>query len=165
MTKNLPDAVVMSAESQCCVSAMSHAGPLDYFDPITGERNVRACSSGKDTCPYEDGFNINVWKTFMSELAYQRTGRYHESVFLNAGLFVGPPSNVLLLLDRVDIGHSEDDQAVMSGLLYHDPEALVLDYENELFGVAEWPKGLEEGCVFFEDSENVLIHSATKASR
>ena len=164
MTKNLPNAVVMSAESQCCVSAMSQAGPRDYFDPITGERNVRACASGEDTCPYEDGFNINAWKTFMSELAYQRTGRYHESVFLNAGLFAGSASNMLRLLDRVDIGQTEDDQAVMSGLLYHDPGALVLDYENELFGVAEWPKGLSEGCVFFKDSDNVLIHSVTKAS-
>ncbi|KAI2499658.1 sulfotransferase family [Fragilaria crotonensis] len=164
MTKNLPDAVVMSAESQCCVSAMSQASPLDYFDPITGKRNVRACASGEDSCPYEGGFNVNAWKTFMSELAYRRTGRYHESVFLNAGVFAGPASNIIRLMDRVDIGQTEDDQAVMSGLLYHDPESLVLDYENELFGVAEWPKGLKEGCVFFKDSEDVLIHSVTKAS-
>ena len=164
MTKNLPDAVVMSAESQCCVSAMSQASPRDYFDPITGKRNVRACASGEDTCPYQDGFNVNAWKTFMSELAYHQTGRYHESVFLNAGLFAGPASNMLRLLDRVDIGQTEDDQAVMSGLLYHDPHALVLDYENELFGVAEWPKGLREGCVFFKDSDDVLVHSVTKAS-
>jgi hypothetical protein len=100
----------------------------------------------------------------MCELAYQRTGSYHDSVFLNAGLFAGSARNILRLLDRVDIGEKEDDQAVMSGLLYHDPEAVVLDYENELFGVAEWPKGLEDGCIFFEDSENILIHSVTKAS-
>jgi hypothetical protein len=92
------------------------------------------------------------------------TGRYHDSVFLNAGLFAGSARNMLRLLDRVDIGQTEDDQAVMSGLLYHDPDALVLDYENELFGVAEWPKGLSEGCVFFKDRDNVLIHSETKAS-
>ncbi|KAI2501962.1 glycosyl transferase [Fragilaria crotonensis] len=164
MTKYLPDAVVMSAESQCCVSAMSQASPLDYFDPATGQRNVRACASGEKTCPYEDGFNVNAWKTFMSELAYQRTGRYHQSVFLNAGLFAGTAHNIKRLLVRVDIGQTEDDQAVMSGLLYHDPESLVLDYENELFGVAEWPRGLEHGCVFFKDREDVLIHSVTKAS-
>ena len=164
MTKNLPDAVVMSAESQCCVSAMSQAGPRDYFDPITGERNVRACASGEDTCPYEEGFNINAWKTFMSELAYKRTGMHHESAFLNAGHFAGSASNILRLLDRVDIYQTEDDQAVMSGLLYHDPDALVLDYENELFGVAEWPKGLDVGCNFFEGSDSVLIHGVTKAS-
>ncbi len=164
MTMNLPDAVVMSAESQCCVSALSHASPLDYFHPITGERNLRACASGDERCPYEDGFNINTWKTFMSELAYRTTGRHHESAFLNAGVFAGSASNIVRLLNRVDIDQTEDDQAVMSGLLYHDPESLVLDYENELFGVAEWPKGLEKGCVFFRDSENVLIHSVTKAS-
>jgi hypothetical protein len=164
MTMSLPDAVIMSAESQCCVSAMSQASPLDYFHPITGERNVRACASGEDSCPYEDGFNINAWKTFMSELAYQTTGRYHESAFLNAGVFAGSASNIDRLLNRVDIGQTEDDQAVMSGFLYHDPASLVLDYENELFGVAEWPKGLEKGCGFFKDSENVFIHSVTKAS-
>ena len=80
------------------------------------------------------------------EVAYQRTGKYHQSVFLNAGLFAGSASNMLQLLDRVDIGQTENDQAVMSGLLYHDPDALVLNYDNELFGVAEWPKGLEDGC-------------------
>ncbi|KAI2507153.1 sulfotransferase family [Fragilaria crotonensis] len=148
LTKNSPDAVVMSAESQCCVSAMTQAAPLDYFDPITGKRNVRACASGEETCPYEDGYNVNAWKAFMCELSYQRTGSYHHSVFLNAGLFAGSARNILRLLDRVDIGEKEDDQAVMSGLLYHDPEAVVLDYENELFGVAEWPKGLEDGCIF-----------------
>ena len=71
---------------------------------------------------------------------------YHQSVFLNAGLFAGSASNMLRLLDRVDIVQTEDNQAVMSGLLYHDPDALVFDYDNELFGVAEWPKGLEDGC-------------------
>ncbi|KAI2493561.1 sulfotransferase family [Fragilaria crotonensis] len=141
MTINRPDAVVMSAEPQCCVSAMSQAGPLDYFDPITGERKERACTSGKDTCQYEDGFRINAWKTFMSDLSYHRTGEYQASAYLNAGVFAGSARNILHLLDRVDIGETEDDQAVLSGLLYHDPEALVLDYENELFGVAEWPKG------------------------
>ena len=164
MTKNFPDAVVMSAESQCCVSAMSHASPLDYFDPISGQRNVRACASGENTCPYEDGFNVNAWKTFFSELAYHRTGRYHQSVYLNAGLFAGSARNIKRLLERVDLGQTEDDQAVLSGLLYHDRDALVLDYENELFGVAEWPRGLEHGCVFFKDREGVLIHSVTNSS-
>ncbi|KAI2500296.1 glycosyl transferase [Fragilaria crotonensis] len=164
MTENVGDAVVMSAESQCCVSAMSHASPLDYFDPISGERIGRACNSGESSCPYEGGFDINAWKTFMSELAYKKTGRYHESSFLNAGIFAGTARNIIRLLDRVKIGPTEDDQAVMSGFLYHDPEALVLDYENELFGVAERPKGLEQGCIFFKDIDNVLIHSVTKTS-
>jgi hypothetical protein len=125
MTMNRPDSVVISAEAQCCVSAMSQAGPLDYFDPTTGARKVRACASGEDTCQYEDGFHINAWKAFMSELSFHRTGVYQDSAFLNAGTFAGSASNILLLLDRVDIGATEDDQAVMSGLLYHDPEALV----------------------------------------
>ena len=164
MTQSQGDAVVMSAECQCCVSAMSQASPLDYFDPTSGNRIGRACASGDDTCPYESGVNINTWKTFMSELAYKRTGHYHGSAYLNAGLFTGTARNIIRLLDRVQIGQTEDDQAVMSGLLYHDPDALLLDYENELFGVAEWPKGLERGCVFFKDIESVLIHNVTKTS-
>ena len=164
LTANSRDGVVVSAESQCCVSALAQASPLEYFDPITGERDVRACTSGEETCPYEEGLNVNSWKAFMSELAYQRTGNYHDSPYLNAGLFAGSAKNILRLIDRMDIGEKEDDQAVMSGLLYHDPSAVVLDYENELFGVAEWPKGLNEGCVFFEDNKKILIHSVTKTS-
>ncbi len=164
LTKSSPNAVVMSAESQCCVSAMSHACPSDYFDPITGGRNVRACNSVAESCPSQDGENIDLWKSFMSELAYRKTGTHHNSAYLNAGLIAGPARNIVELIDRIDIDVDEDDQAVMSGLLYHDPDSIILDYQQELFGTAEWPKGLEDGCVFFENKEHILVHSETRAS-
>ena len=44
-----PNAVVMSAEGSCCVAALTHASPGDFFDKGLN-RMSRACSSGTDNC-------------------------------------------------------------------------------------------------------------------
>ena len=62
LTKNTPGAIVMSAEAQCCVSAMSNAFPHEYFNSTTGDRTKRACSSGHEDCPYEDNDRLGAWK-------------------------------------------------------------------------------------------------------
>jgi hypothetical protein len=164
LTRNNLDAVVISAEAQCCVSAMCHAGPEEYFDS-SGSRNVRACSSGKEDCMYAGNINVHRWKTHMKELAFEMTGRHPESAYLNAGLIAGTPQALIGLIDRLSIEGYEDDQAVMSGLLFHDPLAHVLDYDQELFGNTEWVKGLGGGgCTFHVNEDGLLAHNTTSAT-
>mmetsp|Transcript_13987 Transcript_13987/g.26183 ORF Transcript_13987/g.26183 Transcript_13987/m.26183 type:complete len:447 (-) Transcript_13987:378-1718(-) len=161
LTKDAPHAVVMSAESQCCVSAMSHAHPRDYFDPKTKKRMKRACSSGTEGCWYDENENIYSWVEFMYERAHNDTGLdYIGDVYLNAGLMAGYPADLINMLDVIDIGPSEDDQAVLSGLMYSFPDMIVLDYDQEMFGNNQWPRGLVDGCVFeTKEPESPLVHT------
>jgi len=173
LTANDPLAVVMSAESQCCVSAMTHAHPSEYFDQVTMKRTKRACSSGKPGCTWEQNENIYAWVDVHRERAYQKTGierigDHVGDVYLNAGLMVGYPADLIYLLEVLDIAPSEDDQAVLSGLMYQFPDMIVLDYDQEMFGNNQWPRGLEEGCVFEksvsdeEPTQSTLVHHETK---
>lgn len=175
LTVNDPGAVVMSAEGQCCVSAMTHAHPSDYFDPITKKRTKRACSSGMDGCHWNQNENIYAWVDFHRERAFNKTGIPRNvdavgDVYLNAGLMAGYPADLMKLVDVLDIDPEEDDQAVLSGLMYQFPEMIVLDYDQQMFGNNQWPKGLIDGCVFEkEDDEkndpkqSFLVHSETNA--
>ena len=166
LTKNDPHAVVMSAESQCCVSAMTHAGPSEYFDPVTKQRAKRACSSGTPGCYWSQNDNIYQWVDFHRQRAFNQTGipRIGENVgdvYLNAGLMAGYPEDLINLVETLDIEPQEDDQAVLSGMMHQFPDMIVLDYNQEMFGNNQWPRGLEDGCVFEKDN-NVLSHRDTK---
>jgi len=174
LTVNDPHAVVMSAESQCCVSAMTHAHPTEYFDPITKKRTKRACSSGKPGCYWDQNENIYAWVDFHRQRAHEKTGIDLNSdnigdVYLNAGLMTGYPADLINLLDVLDIDPSEDDQAVLSGLMYQFPDMIVLDYGQDMFGNNQWPLGLEPGCVFEKSVEHevatqsTLVHKHTNA--
>ncbi|VEU42640.1 unnamed protein product [Pseudo-nitzschia multistriata] len=150
LTERSPNAVVLSAEAQCCVSAMSHASPRDYFDPVTGKRNRRACSSGLEAkCRWSENRNIHEWVSFMHQRRFKETGlQGHGDVYLNAGLMAGYPRDLINLMDIMDIAPYEDDQAVLTGLMYRYPEAIVLDYGQEMFGNSQWTRGPVDGCVF-----------------
>ena len=160
LTGNNQEAVVVSAEAQCCVAALSHASPEDYFDS-SGTRNNRACPSGRDGCMYVGNINIHRWKTHMTELALTMTGKIPENAYLNAGLIAGSPKALISLIDQMDLRGYEDDQAVMSGLLFREPTKLILDYEQELFGNTQWTKGLERGCVYHINEDGLLTHDKT----
>ena len=163
LTLDAPNAVVMSAEAQCCVSAMAHAHPSEYFDPITKERKSRACASGQPGCLWFKSENIEDWQIFMEDLALKTTGEDLSDVYLNAGLMVGYPDDLINLLNVLDIDPSEDDQAVLTGLMYHFPDMIKLDYRQEMFGNNQWPRGLVDGCVFEPQGEHLpLIHTETR---
>lgn len=54
-----PNAVVMSAESACCVAALTHTSPGDLFDEDLN-RTSRACSSGTKNCMWAgDTFRVS----------------------------------------------------------------------------------------------------------
>lgn len=155
-----PEAVLMSAEQQCCVAALCHAdSPSFYFDPITKKRNNRACPSGEEGCGWLNNANVKFWESLMVAEAYQHTGAQEISPFLNAGLMVGTADNLIDLIDRMDLGEEEDDQAVLSAMYLQFPELVVLDYEQKILGNNAWPKGLDEGCIYdFDANETDKIY-------
>mmetsp|Transcript_6570 Transcript_6570/g.15997 ORF Transcript_6570/g.15997 Transcript_6570/m.15997 type:complete len:516 (-) Transcript_6570:190-1737(-) len=167
LTVDSPHAVVMSAEAQCCVSAMTHAPPSGYFDQVTKKRTQRACWSGRPGCSWTQNDNIYAWVDFHRERAFNQTGIERSGVdvgdvYLNAGLMAGYPEDLINLVNVLNMAPEEDDQAVLSGLMYQFPDMIVLDYNSEMFGNNQWPKGLEDGCVY-EKSNEILVHRETKA--
>jgi hypothetical protein len=155
MVTGKPRAVLMSAEQQCCVAALCHAdSPSFYFDPDSGKRAQRACPSGEEGCGWLDNENVKFWQSLMVAEAYSNTGSREISPYLNAGLMVGTAQNLIDLIERIDLGNEEDDQAVLSAMYLQFPELVVLDYEQKLLGNNAWPKGLEEGCIYDFDEQN-----------
>ena len=89
-------AVVISAEAQCCVAAVTYFSPGALFDN-TGERTARACPSGQPGCMWpEDGDEKRKpWMNFMDTLAKLKTGAPQTDAYLNAGLIAGKPKDLI----------------------------------------------------------------------
>jgi hypothetical protein len=155
LTTDKPQAVLMSAEQQCCVAALCHAdSPSHYFDPTTGKRNQRACPSGEEGCGWDDNANVQFWQSLMMAEAYANTGAKEISPYLNAGMMVGTAKNLIEMIDRMDLGEEEDDQAVLSAMYIQSPHLIALDYEQQLLGNNAWPKGFEAGCIYDFDAKS-----------
>lgn len=136
VTFQQPGAIVISAEAQCCVSALTYVQPGDYFDEA-GNRKVRACSSGESDCLWNGDEKAMPWENFMKDVAVKRMGNgadILDDVYLNAGLIVGKVADLLRVLEAADILAAEDDQAVLTDFMYRRPEAIVLDYGQTMFG-------------------------------
>jgi hypothetical protein len=134
LTLNKPGSVVMSAEGQCCVSALTHAKPGSYFH-ANGTRAERACASGEEGCMWAGDSRKLPWQNMMQELAKNSMqGNYVHDSYLNAGLVAGRAKDVKQLIKLADMEAFEDDQAVFTDLLYTRPDLLVLDYAQEMFG-------------------------------
>jgi hypothetical protein len=135
LTQNAPNAVVIAADESCCVPAMSHNYPDQYFSK-DGMRGQRSCVPGKNECHAEENDKTEMWKAAMQHHADDTLPKGIDStyVYLNSGLVAGNPQDLIRLLDILDLDQSEDDEAVLSGLLLSRPELIVLDYQQELFG-------------------------------
>jgi hypothetical protein len=152
LVEDFPGAVVVSSEAQCCVSALTHARPGDYYEP-NGQREKFSCLSGRPGCQWNGNDRALPWKDFMRDLAEERLrresgGRSSADVYLNAGLVAGSARNLLRLLRRARIRPKEDDQAVLTDYLYNFPEQIVLDYLQSMFSNNRWSRGAESGCMF-----------------
>jgi hypothetical protein len=135
-------AIVAGTEGRCCVSAMTNFRPGELFD-AEGRRNARACRSGQHGCPWQ-GAGRRPWQQFMGSLAVKR-GTDSVERYLNAGLMAGRAVDLLRVIDYIDIREDEDDQAVFSDLLYREPDMIVLDYKQELFGNSRYWLGIDNG--------------------
>jgi hypothetical protein len=161
VTFQYPGAIVISAEAQCCVSALTYAAPGDYFD-VDGKRNVRACASGEADCLWNGDAMSGPWENFMKEAAQERMGYGADSiddVYLNAGLIVGKAADLLRVIEAADIAATEDDQAVLTGYMYRNPKDIVLDYGQTLFG------NNRAGVKDLSASESCMFEIATTSTR
>jgi hypothetical protein len=90
---NHPNAIVVSAEAQCCVSALTHVLPGGYYN-ADGSRNARACASGEEDCLWVGDNEAEPWITFMLNNALDNKAKPdYEDLYLNAGLMVGSVRN------------------------------------------------------------------------
>lgn len=150
--------VVISAEAQCCVGALTWSNPGDYFDKSL-KRISRACPSGVGECLHRgDVFQAN-WTSFMRQTANRLGFADVDDIYLNAGLIAGQVRDVKWLYNALQLGPTEDDQAVLSDLMFRRPGRIVLDYRQRLFGNNRWIRGEEKGCVFdWSEDRGVNIH-------
>lgn len=171
LTSTYPRAIVVSAEAQCCVSALTHVVPGQYYN-TDGTRNSRACASGEEGCLWAGEEKAMPWENFMRQIAVDRAiATDNADIYLNAGLMAGSASNLIRVIESAMIGKDEDDQAVLTDYMFLHPEEIVLDYGQTLFGNNRGGiEGTEEEkCVFDlsdEDSSSSmrLVHAKTGTS-
>lgn len=156
LTSQNPGAIVVSAEAQCCVSALTHFAPGELFG-VDGKRTKRACYSGQDDCLWTGDDKAQPWESFMHDLASANGASGHEDIFLNAGLMAGRVADLISIIKEADFGELEDDQAVLTDYMYRNPGKIVLDYGQELFG------NNRETCMFELDAHH-LVHKQTRTS-
>jgi hypothetical protein len=169
LTVEHPDAIVISAEAQCCVSALTYVQPGDYFT-ADGRRNQLACSSGETNCLWNGDVHAKPWESFMKErmIQHAKGSTQYDDMYLNAGLMAGKAKNLIRVIEAAQIGDKEDDQAVLTDYMYRYPDEIVLDYKQIMFGnnrgaVAGLSK--EEQCVFRTvEGESRLFHSVTNST-
>lgn len=160
VTAHSPSAIVVSAEAQCCVSALTYAVPGDYFDE-EGKRKGRACASGSASCLWNGDDKVIPWENFMNDLALSKAVKGKDT-YLNAGLIAGKAGDLLRVIETADIEVHEDDQAVLTDYMYRHPYELILDYNQLLFGNNRHE---EHGCVFQDETKDKrLIHRETGAT-
>jgi len=156
LTHNHPNAIVLSAEAQCCVSALTHIAPGDLF-AVDGQRKERACYSGKKGCLWNGDDKALPWEQFMMDVAVKSGSAGREDMYLNAGLMVGRAADLIRAIKAADIGADEDDQAVLTDYMYRNPGKIVLDYSQELFG------NNRENCMFELQGDH-LVHKQTRTA-
>ena len=155
VTAEYPGAIILSAEAQCCVGALTYAKMGDYFHP-DGSRKERACYSGHSPCLWNGDDKALPWENYMKDLALDRMG-VGDDVFLNAGMIAGKAGDILRVFDMADFDVFEDDQAVLTDLMYVRPHEIILDYNQALFGNN---RHSTNGCMFHKLTEDKrLIHS------
>jgi hypothetical protein len=170
LTSQHPSAIVISAEAQCCVSALTHVQPGEYFN-TDGTRNKLACMSGHDDCLWNGDAAAQPWESFMKETMLGRVQGYdssYDDMYLNAGLIAGTAKNLIRIIQAAQIGNTEDDQAVLTDYMYRHRNEIVLDYKQTMFGNNRGGvEGLssEQRCAFRTvDDETRLYHTIENTS-
>jgi hypothetical protein len=162
-----PGAIVVSAEAQCCVSALTYVQPGAYFGE-DGVRTGRACSSGEADCLWNGDEKAIPWESFMKDVAQQHLGAgasIIDDIYLNSGLMVGYVRDILRVLKAADILATEDDQAVLTDYMHQHPQDIILDYGQTMFGNNRGGLngGSTDSCMFTisTDGSKKLVHKKT----
>lgn len=153
LTANKEHAIVVGAESQCCVSALTHAKPGDFLnDDLSRTGKKETCNSGKGDCLHKGNVFEQPWKDAMHKIANDEGAKTSKNVYLNTGIIIGKAKDILSAYAILNMKEAEDDQALFTELLLKRPELIALDYEQKLIGNNAWSEGMD-GCVFDWDAE------------
>lgn len=138
-----PAAVVFAADDTCSTLLLEEEGTKKY-DDVQHEM-------------------IELWKNDMSHRADEVLPKGSESyyIYLNSGLLVGRPQDMLRMLDTLQLDPTDDDESVLTSLMLARPDLIVLDYQQELFGTNTVPsKDLAEDCRYMSQDDAVpLVHT------
>jgi len=163
LTQHSKDAIVVGAESQCCVAAMTHAKPGDFLDEDLQRTGVKACNSGDISCVHLGTKHQEPWEKAMQNLALSQ-GAVTTNIYANSGIIVGKAKNILSVYKILDMQETEDDQALFTELMLRRPDLIVMDYGQKLIGSTAWKSG-KDGCTFDWDHKNeVFTTRADKTS-
>lgn len=136
------NAIILSTSTFCCVPAMTTM-PLGSLFSADGRRSghTNDCDESNKTnknCPNVDTNGTNdeteVWRDFMSNMAAQRKFPNAQTLYLDAGLMAGKAEDLKLVLEMAGIQADEDATAVLTDLMRHSPNLILLDYNQDLFG-------------------------------
>jgi lipopolysaccharide biosynthesis glycosyltransferase/LPS sulfotransferase NodH len=133
LTHGFPGAVVASTESYCCSSALTHSKPGDFFH-MNGQRRHRSCLSGSTGCTWAGDSNALPWLASMKDLAEQSGFSETEHIYLDATLIGGKAQDLLAFIEATDVDEREDDRAVFTDYMLQNPNKVVLDYKQRIFG-------------------------------
>merc|ERR1712093_449542 len=139
--------IVVGAESQCCVSALTHANPGDFLNDDLTRTSTEACFSGQPGCFHKGKAYEQPWVSKIQHLAAQRgVDSSTKNVYPNTGIIVGKAKNIRKIYEILNMKESEDDQALMTELMLNN----------------DWTEGLN-GCVY-EWSKDVsrFVHAKYK---
>ena len=106
------------------------------------------------------------WNDFMETRASEHGKDEVADIYLNAGLIAGKAKDLLRVIKSLDIQEEEDDQAVLTAFMYRNPQSIVLDYDQTMFGNNRWALGEEDGCMFeLPQQEGDELESSTVTGR
>lgn len=125
------DSIIVSTEIGCCVPAKFKPGGLRTFEGNVSKRTY-------DKSPETKNANYDTeWKEMFKKRAVKQNIKhdidYKQSIYLNAGVYVGKVKTILSVYALMNIADKEDDQLVMSETFYHHPKMFSLDYNREIF--------------------------------
>jgi len=158
ITKNQKDAIVVGAESQCCVSALTHALPGDYLnDDLTRNGKKEACNSGQSNCLHRGDEYQQPWVEKLQQLAKDKNVNT-PNIYPNTGIVVGRAKNILKAYRILNMKETEDGQALFTELMLKRPDFIIMDHQQQLIGNNAWTEGMK-GCIFeWDGTKEEFVH-------
>ena len=119
--------IVISTEIGCCVKS--------NFKP--GEYRTSNGKVLRRTFATSDENEENHWKKMFKIRAENHKVKHEisskQSIYLNAGIYMGRAKDILKIYGLMSIADKEDDQLIMSEIFNHHPHRFHLDYNREYF--------------------------------
>lgn len=162
LTADKPGAIVVGAEKQCCVAAMTHSHPGSFLADDLTRKSQQACNSGQSNCLHRGDEHQRPWIEKLEHIAKQR-GTASKNLYPNSGIIVGTAKNIKAVYDILDMKETEDDQALFTELMIKRPNLVVMDYDQKIIGNNVWTKGMA-GCIFeWMPSKGAFVHPQTQS--